>query len=113
MSFDVAKAKSRISSYTTSLNAKITGAEQLADQVLSPPILKSELVCDQMNKRLAEVQEAWDKLSSLLDQVIELSFTKTTLTTVVPSPRHQERNITSTTKQQNCVSTMNAVISLL
>ena len=69
--FDVVKAKSRISGYTTSLNAKITSAEQLADQVLGPPILKSELVCDQLNKRLAEVQEAWDKLSFLLDQVIQ------------------------------------------
>ena len=68
--FYITKAKSRISGYTTSLNNKITRAENLVDQVLGPPVLKSETVCVQLNQRIAEVQEAWEKLDSLLDQVI-------------------------------------------
>ena len=69
--FDINKEKARISGYTTSLNNKITGAENLVDQVLGPPILKSETVCVQLNQRLVEVQEAWAKLKALRDEVVD------------------------------------------
>ena len=69
--FDINKAKARIAGFTTSLNNKITGAENLVDQVLGPPILKSETVRAQLNQRLDEVQEAWLKLKALLDEVVD------------------------------------------
>ena len=69
--FDINKAKARIAGFTTSLNNKITGAENLVDQVLGPPILKSETVRAQLNQRLDEVQEAWAKLKALLDKVVD------------------------------------------
>ena len=69
--FDVVKAKTKVAGYTTSLNAKITGASKLAEQTISPPVLRSDLVTQQLNKRLTEVTESWEKLSSLLDQIIK------------------------------------------
>ena len=68
--FDITKAKARISGYTTSLNNKITGAENLVDLVLSSG-LKSETVRAQLKQRLDEVQEAWLKLKALLDEVVD------------------------------------------
>ena len=56
--FDVTKAKTRIAGYTTALNGKIAGAVKLAEQTLSPPVLKADLVTHQLNKRLTEVTES-------------------------------------------------------
>ena len=67
---DITKAKARISGYTTSLNNKISGAENLVDLVETSG-LKSETVRVQLNQRLGEVQEAWLKLKAVLDEVVE------------------------------------------
>ena len=67
---DITKAKARISGYTTSLNNKISGAENLIDLVETVGF-KSETVRDQLNQRLAEVQEAWLKLKAVLDDVVD------------------------------------------
>ena len=67
---DITKAKARISGYTTSLNNKISGAENLVDLVESSG-LKSETVRVQLGQRLNEVQEAWLKLKALLDEVVD------------------------------------------
>ena len=67
---DITKAKARISGYTTSLNNKISGAENLVDLVENSG-LKSETVRVQLNQRLGEVQEAWLILKAVLDEVVE------------------------------------------
>ena len=54
--FNVTKAKTRIAGYTTSLNTKIAGARKLAEQTLNPTVLRSDLVTQQLNKRLTEAQ---------------------------------------------------------
>ena len=72
MSIDISKAKARISGYTTSLNNKISGAENLIDLVETVGF-KSETVRDQLNQRLGEVQEAWLKLKAVLDDVVDYS----------------------------------------
>ena len=70
MSIDISKAKARISGFTTSLNNKISGAENLIDCVETVGF-KSETVRDQLNQRLAEVQESWLKLKAVLDDVVD------------------------------------------
>ena len=105
--FDVVKAKTKIAGYTTSLNAKITGASKLAEQTISPPVLQSDLVTQQLNKRLIEVTESWEKLSSLLDQIIGYYEDNS-----MKARRQQDINTTSTTRAKNFVSTMNAGICL-
>ena len=105
-SFDINKAKAKIAGHTTSLNAKMAGATKLAQQTLGPQVLPSDAVNQQLTKRLLEVTESFEKLSSLLDDIIK--HYEEHPVAEIRTKRPPDINTTWTTRVKSLQSTKNA-----
>ena len=62
--------KRRISSFKTNFNVKLKGGSELAKQVIGPPALHSPIIEEQLRQCLADLEEPYGKLKTILDLII-------------------------------------------
>ena len=62
--------KRRIGGYRTAFNTKIKSGTALAKQAIGPPAMHSDTVAQQLGQRMAELDEPFNKLKAVLQDII-------------------------------------------
>ena len=63
--------KRRIGGYRTAFNTKIKSGTALAKQAIGPPAMHSDTVAQQLGQRMAELDEPFNKLKAVLQDIIQ------------------------------------------